>query len=976
MNVSSASPNFVLEFDPIPPTPPPEVVHAKAVARGAECTRCPLYGCGRGPVMGTIRPGAPLIAVGEAPGENECIKGEGFVGATGRILNSSLSNGGLERSDVSITNTILCMPEGGNFAEYLESLKSNWRRAMKRWERQWFKTPADVPADPEHRAVAARKQYKFACEDALTAGEPMPEPPPVEPIEPQVACRARLERDIHESNSLVTLAVGKQALEQTASILGLEHSKDKSSNPDAPKYASIRKQHGAPILLSDGKVLMATYHPAFAMRDKCEYMPVIRENIARAARIARRNGKIDWSEPPYILNPNEETITRVLNYFLDCRAEVTIDIETDGGDSHEARVRCVGLGARINGEEIIICVPFNYMSGIRWWDDEAKFRIAMLVRRVMDELPLVLQNGSFDTTVMLRVGLMTNRRREWDDTLLLHHDTPDNDLPHDLGFITRRYFEVSLWKENVDHKSVDAGGDQYLHLYNCRDVLATMRVVWPLRDLVIEYVTEKQYDTDRRMAVRTRDMSELGIPVNEWERGACSEHFNKQCRLLTTEFQQLARRPVNPRSPKQLQDLFYGDWGYLPVVATDGYEWHEEEDDVEDGSTSNQALTRLQTDRIGDPNHPHYIAIEKLLEFRANDKVRGVNVDNLKTYRFDWSKLPNSERYYSKAPPVYGELYDPVSDKTYNNEEILPEREALSICRTTYKGHVVPTGRLASGDPVNFQNITKRARGNKNLRDLFVAPPGHVIVGADYEQIEARLYAIIAQDKLLLEAIRTGLDIHSLNAASLLAEEGQVITDVYKWLKEKPKDELSYIRTVAKRFCFGKIYGAGWQKIFQVMGADRDKATGLRTFPKLTEKDCQTWSNNWDRLHPETKIWHGRCHSMFKEFGYTNAPMLDYRKRFFPGGVAQENAIPNLTIQGSAASIANKALLEISDLIPYRGWSHFSGLVFQVHDYIAVVVPERRAYEAAEIIERCMYYEFEGMAFPAKPEITWTWGAQ
>ncbi|APU88859.1 DNA polymerase I-like protein [Virus Rctr197k] len=976
---------LVLRFDPPPPKRPPEEVHAAAMARGAACKKCPLFGCDRGPVMPTIRPGAPLIAIGEAPGINEVREREGFVGASGHIMNSALAKGGLSRRDISVSNTILCQPpEGGNFTDYISVLRAAHAKQLRRWERTWLGRPGDAELTTAKRHTTAQQRYEKARGLARSAGESLPEPPP-ELVLPQDCCRPRLERDMVESSSLVTLALGRQALDQTRSIFGLEVAKKKSED-SKPKVASLKKQHGAPVLLPDGRVLIATYHPAFAMREKCEYMPVIEDNITRAALIARRNGKIEWSEPDYILSPDLGLIKRTLHRFLSVKAEVTVDIETDGIDPHLARIRCVGLGARIFDEEVIIVVPFNHTDGTPWWDEETKVELALLLRRVLDECPLIFQNGQFDTTVLLRVGLMTDRSKAWDDTLLLHHDTPDNDLPHDLGFITRRYFEVPLWKENVDHKSVDAQSDFFLHLYNARDVLATMRVVVPLRALVERWDTTRQYATDRAMVVKTRDMSELGLFCNEWLRGKYSQQLNTSCAQLSKEFQELAGRSINPRSPPQLRELFYADWGYVPVVATDGYEWEVDVDDLEDGSTSNQALTRLQSERIllegdAEKRKRHDAAVEKLLEFRAIDKLRGTYTDNLRTYDVD------CDRYFSSYNVGWA---DPVKAVDYNVdldqdvEIIIPRRRGLSLVRTTYKGFVVPTGRLASGDPVNFQNIPKNARGGLNLRDLYVAPPGHVLVGADYEQIEARLYAVIAGDQLLLHAIHgwdkvrgcQGHDIHSLNAASLFCKPGEDLMDRYAWVLHKPKDEKAYIRTVAKRFCFGLIYGAKWPKVFSVMVAERNKGTGERLFPDLTELDCQEWEANWHRIHPETRAWHERCHRAYSEFGFTGVPMLDYRKRFFPGGVAQENAIPNLTIQGSAASIANQALLKLSDEVPYRGWSPWSGVVLQVHDYLGVVVPVDRADEAAKIVEKCMYYEYEGMHFNAQAEKTWTWGAQ
>ena len=1104
--------------------------HAAAEARGALCSQCPCYGKQRGPVLGEIRPNAKLTIIGEAPGPREVATGRVFTGYSGQELEAGLQLGDLGREDCTITNVISCQPpDKMSFDDYLTRLNRDYLRAV----------------DVAKKANAA-----------------IP-PKPLSPIE---CCAPRLARDIAESRTQTTLAVGGKALQAMAQREGIRYGSGKEGAGETV-IATIAGQHGSPIKLPDrpgempGRILTASLHPAYAARGNKEYKIVIREDIARAARIVSRGHWIDWTEPSFDVFPSVARIKDVLEMFVRQKdhIEVVADIETDKGDIPKGgkgfdpstcRIRCIGFYALMpDGSEVVIVVPFRYKNGKPWWPPEIEAALIELCRQVFDECKIVGHNFiGFDSLVLARNGMWSHPRKQVEDTMIGHHDTDHNDLPHKLGFVVARFLEAPLWKHDVDHKVADnVEKDKDLHEYclyrnvmirladgtskpiedivrtknpgpvlsyntrteqvearlitgwhrtkvrfqiwrqirtdgekkggrglivtpdhdvylmidgaptpvpalqiikgdeiltlddktkevtgsahvtqtafwkpkerdwanaktrwclsvdhnhnfftnyalvaNCgRDVLTTGRV-WPkIRDKICRLGTVNQYRKDRELAPVMRDCGAMGLVINEHRRGELSQQFNQMVAQLRTKFAEQSGLPEflskkgakgawGIRSNKMIGEWLYDEKGYTPPLNPKGEQW----EDGDARSVSTPAILRL-LDHGVEPEVG--AALETFVEFNACEKARGGFIDNLKV-----RNIP-ALNGYGRAPSV-----------SILGEEVLPDREALSLLNTTYTIHVTPSGRTSSKP--NVQNWSSRVRGpvlvdplgqpllNKNgkpvhavvnMRSMVVAPPGHVIVGSDYAQIELRLYAYLAQDELLLTAFKEfdkfgkALDPHTLNAAVLFKKDDEDLMECYYRLKyDTPKGKLKYLRTIAKRFVYLVTYGGEEGKLFDSMFNERDKITGEKVFENLNEKKVGVWYRRWHALHPWTKAWQGRIHRMVREHGYV-AEGGHFRKRFFPGGPSKKNAPPNHTVQGRAAAIMNDCVMKVDKRIPHGSWSPWTGIFLQVHDYIGLYVPEDRADEAIEIINECMPVDIEGLPIIGDmPLATWSWDAQ
>lgn len=1047
---------------------PPErayEAHKEAMARGAKCEECPLYGLKVGPVLGDVTSHARLTIIGEAPSDNELDAKRLFVGKSGEILDGCLNRGGVERSDCTITDAILCRPP----------------EEMQAFERR------------------LKILHEQSCERAKKNGRPEPEPPKL----PSECCFPRLQNDIKDSEAKVVLAVGGRALRGVAEHWDVPFGNSRKTKADEIKIGSLKKQIGSPLTLPDGTIVVASYHPAFAMRKGSRhYMHVVKKHIQRGAEIAKR-GYIDWKEPAYILNPDVETVERVLASMKGKKK--TIDIETDKGsrpdggfDPYSCRIRCIGVGAVVEDEEVVIVVPIRKMNGDEWWtgregalDFEAKKRV---VEALLDALNddsidpetneqacLIGHNLAFDTSVLLRFGLLLDRNQLYEDTMILHHDTPDNDLPHDLGFVAARYFEVPSWKGVADDKYYDSVTDADLHLYNARDVLTTMRLYPVLIDEVYRHGTLSQYQLDQKLAPISRDMGQLGLFVDEKRRGELAIEMNQQAHKKLLRIKEIVGdKSFNPASPKQLRKYLFGTKKLMPVLNSKGKDWEE----GEDPSTNTQALMKLLLQQGCDDETKDFI--NNLFEFRAYAKLSGTYINKLRVTYEDWDKyglegietLPEVQtpalRKFKKtekkdiAAKLYPEewadasasipkgltkterklamrnrkimqdrILSRIEDAVFEDHVVITERPSLSRLHTTYKIHIIPSGRMSTAPAV--QNWP--SRGKANMQEMIIAPPGHVMVGADLDQVELRLYAAIAGDKILLEAFDKGLDPHSYNAASLFAsrfsrEFGHKVSimEAYEYIIGLPRmhateyagkahggpinvadldalaskmgDEASddevlavtslpketvlafikgwskgnkekkKLRGYAKTFAYLETYGGEADKLFAFMSTARDKATGALMFPNLKEEDVLEWHEEWHKTHPETKQWQEACQRIARLHGFTAAPIGSFRKRFFPGGPNKPGAVFNHVIQSAAAEITNLANIKIAEQIPYQCWSPFTGVCLQVHDYIGVYVPEEYAQLAKKIIEEAMCCVVFGIPITATAKISKRWSEQ
>jgi DNA polymerase-1 len=266
---------------------------------------------------------------------------------------------------------------------------------------------------------------------------------------------------------------------------------------------------------------------------------------------------------------------------------------------------------------------------------------------------------------------------------------------------------------------------------------------------------------------------------------------------------------------------------------------------------------------------------------------------------------------------------------TYTDKLPLMVNPATGRVHTNYAQAVAVTGRLASNDP-NLQNIPIRTKEGRRVREAFVAPPGHVILSADYSQIELRIMAHISEDPGLLKAFAEGLDVHRATASEVFGV---------------PVDEVSSEqRRYAKVINFGLIYGMG--------------AFGLASNLGIEQKAAKDYIERYFARFAGVKRYMDETRASAKANGYVETYFG--RRIYLPeinGGngprrTGAERQAINAPMQGTAADLIKLAMVAVQDALDAEGRA--TRMIMQVHDELVFEVPEAELAWAREAVPRLM----------------------
>ena len=596
-------------------------------------------------------------------------------------------------------------------------------------------------------------------------------------------------------------------------------------------------------------------------------------------REVRPEPKIDRS-----LYETVTTLEALDRWIAEARANgfVALDTETDGFDCVTAKLVGVSLATDCNRA---CYVPLEHGGGDLLSERPEQIPAAEALARLKPLLedPAVLKIGhnfKFDWIVFDRRGIDV---APIDDSLVMSFDLDAGGLnSHGMNDLAKKHLD----HECIAYKDVCGSGQKQIKFnqvplgrateYAAEDADVTLRL-WKRFKARMPYerVTQVYETVDRPLVAVVGRMERDGVKVDRAALNDLSREFTTQIAALEERICGEAGCQFTIGSPQQLGDVLFNRMGLKGGRKGKSGTW----------STDVNELERLS--REGVP------IAALILEWRQLSKLKSTYTDALQ-------------------------------------QQINKETGRV---HTSYSLSGAQTGRLSSTDP-NLQNIPIRTEIGRRIRDAFIAEPGHVMLSADYSQIELRLAAHMADVPQLKRAFAHGLDIHAMTAEELF---GEVNRDT---------------RASAKTINFAILYGISrW---------------GLAGRLSITAEEAQAMIDRYFERFPGIQSYIAETLSKVRETGFTTT--LFGRKTHFPSIRAKnqgerqgaERAAINAPIQGTSADIIKRAMVRMGPALEAEGLTG-AKMLLQVHDELVFEVPEAEVEAATAVIRRVM----ESAAEPA-----------
>lgn len=471
-----------------------------------------------------------------------------------------------------------------------------------------------------------------------------------------------------------------------------------------------------------------------------------------------------------------------------------------------------------------------------------------------EKIKKIGQNIKYDYHILANYGI--ELKGKLFDTMLAHY-LLEADMRHNINVLAETYLNYSP----IKIESIIGKGKAQINMrdlpsskikdYACEDA----DVTWQLKSLFEPRLKEEGlidlfHEIEMPLISVLAKMEREGINLDLKGLKDFSSELERSVLKIQKEIHEMAGSSFNIASPKQLGDVLFD---HLKLDAK------AKKTKTGQYSTSEEVLSKLKS------KHP---IVNKVLDFRSLQKLRSTYVD----------ALP--------------ELINPKTNRIH----------------TSFNQAVAATGRLSSNNP-NLQNIPIRTEKGREVRKAFIPRDNdHVILAADYSQVELRLIAEMSGDPVMVNAFKSDLDIHSATAANVFNVSIENVT--------------REMRSNAKTVNFGIIYGVS--------------AFGLSQQTTMSRKEAAVIINSYFETYPYLKKYMDANISFAREHGYVQT--IKKRKRRLKDinsrngvvrGHAERNAI-NAPVQGSAADLIKMAMIKVQNEIEAHHLK--SKMILQVHD--------------------------------------------
>ena len=591
-------------------------------------------------------------------------------------------------------------------------------------------------------------------------------------------------------------------------------------------------------------------------------------NLLETAAKEIKNSKINNNIYKSILNEKDlDKLVKTLNE----KETISVDTETSSLNPHEAKLIGISLSYAPN-KAYYIPIAHKKIKSLK------KELVIKKIKSILEDpsIKKVGQNMKYDFIILKNNGVEID---PIEDTMLLSYTLDAGSNRHNMDTLS----ELHLGHKTISYKDLVGTGKKQLNFsdinledatkYAAEDADVTLRLYNLLLERVNNEKLNKIYEVFEKPMIKLLSKLEInGIKVDNLYLKKLSKKFEERLKKTEKEIYKVSGKEFNIGSPKQLGEIIYNDLKIAKLKKT------------KKGSLATSA---------------------KILEDLA-----------LTGHKFP--KLVLEWRQVSKLKSTYTDaLQEHISKKTKR-------------VHTSFLLAATNTGRLASSDP-NLQNIPIKTPDGKEIRKAFIAEKNNILISADYNQIEMRILADMADVKELKKAFKNNQDIHALTASQVF---GVPINEV--------NDD---IRRKAKAINFGIIYG-----ITQY---------GLAKQISVSHQEALDFINSYFKKFPEIKDYMNSTIKVCRRNGYvTNIfgrriHLRGINDKNFSVRSFQERAAINAPIQGSAADIIRLAMMKI-DKILEEDRNNKTKMLLQIHDELIFECPKENETEMKKMIKESM----------------------